>query len=114
MIQTITNRLKRIMDMSEKRNLVWMLVLLLFCLKAGGQTVAVKTDLVNWSYPESDGKPETKTTTEHEDAWAPYEYTFTPDNYLDVVNARCTLKTFVDGKLTNTTYVDDEYRFTYE
>lgn len=74
----------------------------------------VKTDWVNWSYPESDGKPETKATTEHEDAWAPYEYTFTPDNYLDVVNARCTLKTFVDGKLTNTTYVDDEYRFTYE
>lgn len=74
----------------------------------------VKTDWVNWSYPESDGKPETKATTGHEVTWAPYEYTFTPDNYLDVVNARCTRKTFVDGKLTNTTYVDDEYRFTYE
>lgn len=70
----------------------------------------VKTDLVNWAYNAS----ETETTIEHEDIWAPYEYTFTPDNYLDVVTARCSLKTYVDGKLTNTTYIDDEYKFTYE
>ncbi len=72
----------------------------------------VKTDLVNWSYDAGSG---TKASTEeHEDTWAPYEYTFTPDNYLDKVTARCTLKTFVDGELTNTTYIDDEYLFTYE
>ena len=39
----------------------------------------VKTDLVNWAYNAS----ETETTIEHEDIWAPYEYTFTPDNYLE-------------------------------
>ena len=70
----------------------------------------VKTDLVNWAYSAS----ETKTTTEHEDIWAPYEYTFTPENYLDVVTARCTLKTYVDGTLISTRYIDDEYKFTYE
>lgn len=70
----------------------------------------VKIDLVNWSYSNS----ETGTTIDHEDAWAPYEYAFTPDNYLDVVTARCTLKTYEDGKLKDTSYIDDEYKFTYE
>lgn len=74
----------------------------------------VKTDLVNWAYAGSEESTETRSTTKHEDVWAPYEYTFTPDNYLDVVTARCTLKTYVDGKLTNTTYIDNEYKLTYE
>lgn len=70
----------------------------------------VKIDLVNRSYNTS----ETRKAIDHEDAWTPYEYAFTPDNYLDVVTARCTLKTYEDGKLTDTSYIDDEYTFTYE
>lgn len=75
----------------------------------------LKNDLVNWAY--SSGESEvigTKATTTHEDVWAPYEYTFTAHNYLDVVTARCTLKTYTDGELINTTYIDNEYRFAYE
>lgn len=70
----------------------------------------VKIDLVDWAYSIS----ETETATKHEDIWAPYKYTFTPDNYLNVVTARCTLKTYVDDTLTSTRYIDDEYKFTYE
>ncbi len=78
MIQTITNRLKRIMDMSEKRNLVWMLVLLLFCLKAGGQTVAVKTDLVKWGTASLNIEPEvrigSKSTLNLGLSWNPWTF----------------------------------------
>jgi len=27
----------------------------------------------------------------HEDTWAPFAYSFTEDNYLDVITGKCTL-----------------------
>ena len=64
--------------------------------------------------------PEPTTATSHHDEWAPYEYSFTADNYLSRVTARCTMRTTTTEIATGEvieeteTYYDDEYVFTYE
>ena len=85
----------------------------------------VKEDLVNWAYdagpvnPDPDA-PQPTTDTEHHDWWAPFEYSFTSDNYLSRITARCTLETRTFEIATGETisesvsYYDDEYVFTYE
>ena len=86
----------------------------------------VKADQVAWSYSngageDPDGNPiEPTTETRHDDSWAPFDYTFTAENYLQRVTARCTMKRTVVEIATGTvleesvSYIDDEYLFTYE
>ena len=103
---------------------------MLFALRMLGKNSKnlVKVDLVNWAYesgaqepqPGEPAPPEPTTDTSHHDEWAPYEYTFTTENYLQRVTARCTLRAttteiatgeVIDEKVS---YYDDEYVFTYE
>ena len=103
---------------------------MLFCLRMLGQGSKnlVKSDLVNWYYesavtepgPGESEPPAPTTETTHHDEWAPYEYSFTAENYLSRVTARCTLRTVTTevatGEVLSETesYYDDEYVFTYE
>ncbi len=105
---------------------------MLFALRMLGQNSKnlVKIDLVNWYYEAGsavevgpDGEPvpvEPTTETTHHDEWAPYDYTFTTDNYLQRVTARCTLHSVTTEIATDevidekVSYYDDEYVFTYE
>lgn len=73
-------------------------------------------DVVDWGYrmPEP-GEPEVI----HEDTWAPFAYSFTEDNYLDVITGKCTLYSYQEDEHGNhvsesTSYYNDEYRFVYE
>lgn len=55
----------------------------------------------------------------HEDTWAPFAYSFTEDNYLDVITGKCTLYSYQEDEHGNhvsesTSYYNDEYRFVYE
>lgn len=83
-----------------------------------GSKNLVDKNLVNWSYES--GTPEPAIETTHHDEWAPYEYTFTAENYLQRVTARCTLRTVTTDTATgeviseSTSYLDDEYIFVYE
>ena len=103
---------------------------MLFALRMLGKNSKnlVKEDLVNWAYesgaqepqPGEPEPPEPTTATSHHDEWAPYEYSFTADNYLSRVTARCTMRTTTTEIATGEvieeteTYYDDEYVFTYE
>ena len=105
---------------------------MLFALRMLGQNSKnlIKIDLVDWAYEAGsavevgpDGEPvpvEPTTETTYHDEWAPYDYTFTTDNCLQRVTARCTLHSVtteiatgevIDEKVS---YYDDEYVFTYE
>ena len=81
-----------------------------------GSKNLVTRDVVDWGYnmPEP-GEPEVK----HEDTWAPFAYSFTEDNYLDVITGKCTLYSYQEDEHGNhvsesTSYYNDEYRFVYE
>lgn len=103
---------------------------MLFALRMLGQNSKnlVKADLVNWAYesgmqepqPGEPAPPEPTTSTSHHDEWAPYDYTFTAENYLQRVTARCTLQVVTTEIATGevleekVSYYDDEYVFTYE
>ena len=81
-----------------------------------GSKNLVTEDVVDWGYnmPEP-GEPEVI----HEDTWAPFAYSFTEDNYLDVITGKCTLYSYQEDEHGNhvsefTSYYNDEYRFVYE
>ena len=81
-----------------------------------GSKNLVTKDVVDWGYhmPEP-GEQEVI----HEDTWAPFAYSFTEDNYLDVVTGRCTFYSYQLDEYGNhvsesTYYQNDEYRFVYE
>lgn len=85
----------------------------------------VKADLVDWLHdvesPVGPSEPERPAIDyTYDDSWAPYDYTFTAENYLSRVTARATLRvTAVDtatGEVISKSesYIDDEYLFTYE
>lgn len=81
-----------------------------------GSKNLVTKDVVDWGYrmPEP-GEPEVI----HEDTWAPFAYSFTEDNYLDVITGKCTLYSYQEDEHGNhvsesTSYYNDEYRFVYE
>ena len=85
----------------------------------------VKVDLVNWAYEAGSSDSDTDAPqpvigTEHNDWWAPFEYSFTSDSYLSRVTARCTRETRTFEIATGETvsesvsYYDDAYVFTYE
>lgn len=76
----------------------------------------VTKDNVDWAYSVS--TPEEPEVI-HEDTWAPFAYSFTEDNYLDVITGKCTLYSYQEDEHGNrvsesTSYYNDEYRFVYE
>lgn len=105
------------------------LVNMLFSLRLLGQNSKnlVTKDLVNWGYasspdpePGSPEPPAPTTETTREDYWEPFEYSFTPENYLSRVTARAVMRSttteIATGQIISVSesYYNDEYIFIYE